>query len=75
MTHDWPDRLRASETARYLRVSRSTLSKWRTGGKGPPYHRCGPRLIIYLRSELDEWLEADEEGRGASHLSDNESDR
>ena len=65
MIHDWPDRLRASEAARYLRVGRSTLSKWRSRGEGPAYHRCGPRLIIYLRVELDEWLGADEEGRGA----------
>jgi hypothetical protein len=32
------DRLRAVEAASYLRVSRSTLAKWRMRGEGPPYH-------------------------------------
>jgi predicted DNA-binding transcriptional regulator AlpA len=66
MLQDWPDRLRAIEASRYLRVSRSTLSKWRSRGKGPPHHHCGPRLIIYFRSELDEWLTANGSNRGAS---------
>lgn len=56
MTITWPERLRASEAAQYLRVSRSTLSKWRTRRVGPPWHQCGPRLIIYLKHELDGWL-------------------
>jgi predicted DNA-binding transcriptional regulator AlpA len=66
MTHDWPDRLRSVEASRYLRVSRSTLSKWRSSGRGPPHHHCGPRLIIYLRNELDEWLAATPAGRRAA---------
>jgi excisionase family DNA binding protein len=50
------DRLRAVEAARYLRVSRSTLAKWRMKGEGPPYHRCGPRIVYYYRDEIDAWL-------------------
>lgn len=50
------DRLRAREAAAYLDVSRSTLTKWRTNGSGPPFHRCGPRLVYYLKSEIDSWL-------------------
>jgi predicted DNA-binding transcriptional regulator AlpA len=49
-------RLWAVEAAAYLRVSRSTLSKWRMSGHGPPYHRCGPRLVYYFRNEIDRWL-------------------
>lgn len=63
MLQDWPDRLRAIEASRYLRVSRSTLSKWRSSGKGPPHHHCGPRLVIYFRHELDEWLATNVAGR------------
>ena len=56
MTTELPDRLRATEAAKYIRVSRSTLSKWRMRNAGPPYHRCGPRLVIYLKHEIDAWL-------------------
>jgi predicted DNA-binding transcriptional regulator AlpA len=49
-------KLRAVESAAYLSVSRSTLAKWRMGGEGPPYHRCGPRLVYYFQDEIDTWL-------------------
>jgi len=49
-------RLWAVEAALYLRVSRSTLSKWRMSGEGPPFHRCGPRLVYYFEDEIDQWL-------------------
>jgi len=49
-------RLWAIEAAAYLRVSRSTLSKWRMNGNGPAHHRCGPRLVYYYRDEIDRWL-------------------
>jgi predicted DNA-binding transcriptional regulator AlpA len=49
-------RLRARASADYLAVSRSTLSKWRMNGMGPPHHRCGPRLVYYFKDELDAWL-------------------
>jgi predicted DNA-binding transcriptional regulator AlpA len=51
-------RLWAIEAAQYLRVSRSTLAKWRKTGEGPPYHHCGPRLIYYYQHEIDAWLSA-----------------
>ena len=50
------ERLWASEAAEYLQLSRSTLAKWRMRNEGPPYHRCGPRLIYYYKSEIDAWL-------------------
>jgi excisionase family DNA binding protein len=49
-------RLRAEEAANYLRVSSSTLAKWRMRREGPPYERCGSRVILYDRAELDAWL-------------------
>ncbi|WP_375142293.1 helix-turn-helix transcriptional regulator [Bradyrhizobium sp. CCGB12] len=49
-------RLRAIEAAKYLRVSRSTLAKWRMAKIGPPHHRCGSRLVYYFVHEIDAWL-------------------
>lgn len=56
MSQDLGERLRAVQAAAYLNVSRSTLAKWRMRGDGPPYHRCGPRIVYYYRSEIDAWL-------------------
>jgi predicted DNA-binding transcriptional regulator AlpA len=56
MTSNVRDRLRAVEAAEYIRVSRSTLAKWRMRGEGPPHHRCGPRIVYYVRDEIDTWL-------------------
>ncbi|WP_425349667.1 helix-turn-helix transcriptional regulator [Pseudorhodoplanes sinuspersici] len=53
---DVSHRIWAVEAARYLRVSRSTLAKWRMNGEGPPYHRMGPRLVYYYQNEIDAWL-------------------
>jgi predicted DNA-binding transcriptional regulator AlpA len=58
MTSIQVDRLTAAEAAKYLRIGRSTLAKWRMAGLGPPYHRCGLRLIQYFRHEIDVWLAA-----------------
>lgn len=58
MTSDSRDRLRAVEAAQYLRISRSTLAKWRMKDEGPPHHRCGPRIVYYLKHEIDAWLAA-----------------
>lgn len=62
-TNNPQDRLWASEAAEYLNLSRSTLAKWRMRNEGPPFHRCGPRLVYYLRSEIDEWLAACDRSR------------
>ncbi len=50
------ERLRAVEAADYLRVSRSTLAKWRINGTGPVFHRCGPRIVYYFKDEIEQWL-------------------
>ncbi len=56
MNQMFAKRLRAVEAAAYLTVSRSTLAKWRMNGGGPPYHRCGPRIVYYFLEEIDAWL-------------------
>jgi hypothetical protein len=52
----------AIEAAAYMRLSRSTLAKWRMSGEGPPFHRYGRRLVYYLKQDLDKWV-ADCDGR------------
>lgn len=49
--------LRPHEAATYLRLSKSTLAKWRLSGEGPPYCKVG-RAVVYRRSDLDAWLGA-----------------
>jgi predicted DNA-binding transcriptional regulator AlpA len=56
MTSNARERLKAVEAAQYLRVSRSTLAKWRMKGTGPACHHCGPRIVYYFRDEIDSWL-------------------
>jgi predicted DNA-binding transcriptional regulator AlpA len=64
-TNNPKDRLWAREAAEYLQLSRSTLAKWRMRNEGPPYHRCGPRLIYYFRPEIDAWLASCDESEQA----------
>ena len=56
MEDETPVRFWAKEAAKYLRVSRSTLAKWRMREEGPPYHRLGLRLTYYFKHEIDGWL-------------------
>ena len=56
MEDEAPVRFWAKEAAKYLRVSRSALAKWRMRGDGPPYHRLGLRLTYYYKHEIDAWL-------------------
>jgi predicted DNA-binding transcriptional regulator AlpA len=49
-------RLRAPEAANYLRLSTSTLAKMRLRGDGPRYIKSGPRIVVYERQHLDDWL-------------------
>jgi excisionase family DNA binding protein len=58
MNYNPQERLWASEATEYLGVSRSTLAKWRMRGEGPPFHRCGKRLVYYYKTEIDAWLKA-----------------
>jgi excisionase family DNA binding protein len=44
-----------AEVAAHLRVSASTLRRWRRTGDGPSWSRVG-RRPRYSRIELDAWL-------------------
>ena len=50
--------MRPSDAGTYLGLSVSTLSKMRMRGDGPSYSKAGPRLVTYLREDLDAWLAA-----------------
>jgi predicted DNA-binding transcriptional regulator AlpA len=45
------------ETAQILRVSRACLRRWRATGQGPPWVKCGERLIRYDLAALRAWIE------------------
>jgi len=47
-------KLSAPETAKYLGISTSTLSKLRVFGGGPPFLKFG-RRVVYDPSDLDDW--------------------
>jgi len=49
-------KLRAPEAAAYLGMSPSTLAKMRLRGDGPAYSKAGPRIVIYDKTDLDDWL-------------------
>lgn len=49
-------KLRVREAASYLGLGASTLGRMRTRGDGPPYAKCGPRIVVYDLDDLDQWL-------------------
>ena len=51
-----PQYLDEKQAAKVLGFSRSSMSNWRCGGRGPRYVKRG-RSIRYLLSDLLEWME------------------
>lgn len=54
---DMPGVLPASEAARFIGLSQSTLAKLRLNGNGPIYCKLG-RRVVYRREDLATWLES-----------------
>lgn len=48
--------IRPSEAAKIVKLSTSTLAKMRVTGTGPKYTKAGPKVVLYLREDLQEWL-------------------
>ena len=47
------------EAASYLRLSKTTLNRWRVQGCGPAYAQATTKgRVIYRRCHLDAWLAA-----------------
>lgn len=55
--------LDSREVAAYLKVSESTLSRWRTDHTGPPFLRLGG-IARYRLATIDDWLESKEKPHG-----------
>lgn len=58
---DIPDRLqliRASDLCRYLRISSTTLWRWRRQNLIPQPLSLGPRMIGWHATDIHDWLEA-----------------
>lgn len=52
--------LTTKQAAHYLQVSVKWLELRRKKGGGPKYHRLGAKLIVYMKSNLDAWLNSRE---------------
>ena len=48
--------LRPDEVTRMLRISNTTLARWRQNGKGPAFIRLGYNRVVYRRSDVERWL-------------------
>ena len=54
--------LTTTETARYLRVSRRTLTRWIGAGIGPPSIKLPSGARRYRKADLDQWIADHREG-------------
>ena len=50
-----------SQLAAYLKVSNSTLERWRRTGEGPPFVKLGRRIVAYQPSSIQKWLKSGEQ--------------
>lgn len=53
-----PDLLTPAEAEAYTRIPKPHLAQLRYTGKGPKFLKPSPRVVLYRRADLDEWLEA-----------------
>lgn len=54
--------LNAREAAAVLGISTSTLYRLLAQGKGAPQVRITPDRVVFLRADLQKWLEGKREG-------------
>lgn len=53
------DRMTRKEAAEYLGVSPATMAAWAcTGLVKIPYYRAGAKKVIYMKSDLDAYIES-----------------
>ena len=50
---DW---LRVEAAAEFLNVSTSMLAKMRLRGDGPRYAKMGSKLVLYSKSDIEQYL-------------------
>lgn len=53
-----PDNLtmRIPEASAYTQVTKEQLAQLRFNGKGPKFLKPSPRVVLYRKRDLDEWL-------------------
>lgn len=44
------------QAAKYLGISEAVLRVWRRHGEGPRHFKAGPKLVRYLRHDIDSWI-------------------
>ena len=49
------DLMTVEQAATHLKLKKQTLHNWRYERKGPPYYKCGSR-VLYKTSELNAYL-------------------
>ena len=54
-----PALLRAKEAADLCGVSLATWERWTSAGKNPSPYRPSSRIVLWNRTELDEWIVAE----------------
>ena len=50
--------LRASEAAKYCGLGRSTFLRYVSEGRAPKPQRLSPGAVVWLKDQLDAWMEA-----------------
>jgi predicted DNA-binding transcriptional regulator AlpA len=58
MSHNPDDYYDIEGAAQALGVKRRTLQDWRCKGTGPNYCKPTPRLILYPKSAIADWIAA-----------------
>lgn len=53
--------LKTEEAAEYLGFSKRTLENWRLRGGGPVFHRSPRNHVRYKQSDLDAWMEGQDQ--------------
>ena len=53
--------LRQKDILALLGIGRATLSKWRNEGRFPEPKRLGPRLLGWRASDIEAWIDSQEE--------------
>ncbi|MFV8381060.1 helix-turn-helix transcriptional regulator [Corynebacterium hindlerae] len=53
-----PLAVKTDKAAEIIGISPGTLNNWRSRGDGPAYIKVGNRTVLYLISDLEAWLNA-----------------
>lgn len=62
--------LNPKEAAEYLNVSEATLKQWRREGRGMKYKRISHKKVLYLVSDIDDWMQECEYGNNWVQVGD-----